>query len=428
MRTSLRYGAVVLLSASFVACGKKENEKKPEVPVRVSPAIRGSIRQIVTADAILYPKDQANIVPKISAPVRRFLVNRGAHVKQGQLLAELENRDLVAAETASRGQFGQAESNFRSTRAVAVPEADTKARADADAGRQALDAAQRLVESRQQLFKEGALPRKSVDEALVALALARAAADTTQQHLQALQAVGRDEQIKTAAAQVEAAKGQYESAQAQVAYSQIRSPIDGVVTDRPLYPGDMAAAGTPLMTVMDVSSVVARIAMAQDQAKSLKVGDEATIDSGDGGEPAAGKVTIVSPAVDPNSTTVQVWVEAKNPGGRFRAGTSVHVSIVAATIDGATVVPATALLPGEEGGTIVVIVDDKDTAHQKKVDVGVREGDLVQLIAGIEPGERVVTVGGLGLEDKAKVHVLKPGEKRPGEEEEKDDEKGDEKE
>ena len=59
--------------------------------MRVAPAIKGSIRLIVNADAVLYPRDQANIVPKISAPVRRFLVNRGDHVKQGQLLAELEN-------------------------------------------------------------------------------------------------------------------------------------------------------------------------------------------------------------------------------------------------------------------------------------------------------------------------------------------------
>ena len=65
--------------------------------MRVSPAIRGSIRNIITSDAVLFPRDQANVMPKISAPVRRFLVSRGDHVKQGQLLAELENRDLVAA-------------------------------------------------------------------------------------------------------------------------------------------------------------------------------------------------------------------------------------------------------------------------------------------------------------------------------------------
>jgi multidrug efflux pump subunit AcrA (membrane-fusion protein) len=118
---------------------------------------------------------------------------------------------------------------------------------------------------------------------------------------------------------------------------------------------------------------------------------------------------------------VQGWVQANNPGEKMRAGTSVHVAIVAATIDGAVLVPATALLPSDEGGTIVVTVDDKNVAHQKKVDVGAREADLAQITAGLEPGERVVTVGGLGLEDKAKVRVLKPGEKRPGEEADKDE-------
>jgi RND family efflux transporter MFP subunit len=302
-----------------------------------------------------------------------------------------------------------------------VPEAVTKAQTDADAARQSLDAAQKLLDSRQQLLKEGALARKSVDEAQVAYAQAKAQFETAQQHLQALQAVGKQEQINTAASQVESAKGQYQSAQAQVAYSQIKSPINGVVTDRPLYAGEMAAAGAPLLTVMDMSAVVARVSMAQDQAKDLKVGAEATLTAADGSEPVAGKVTVVSPAVDPNTTTVQVWVQADNPGGKLRAGTSVHVAIVAATIDGAVLVPASALLPSDEGGTIVMTVDDKNVAHQKKVDVGAREADLAQISAGLEPGERVVTVGGLGLEDKAKVRVLKPGEKRPGEEAEKDE-------
>ena len=100
--------------------------------MRVSPAIKGSIRLIVNADAVLFPRDQANIVPKISAPVRRFLVNRGDHVKQGQLLAELEARDLAAAAQESRGQYEQAQSNYRSTTAVGVPEQMTKAQTDVD--------------------------------------------------------------------------------------------------------------------------------------------------------------------------------------------------------------------------------------------------------------------------------------------------------
>jgi multidrug resistance efflux pump len=387
----------------------------------VAPAILGSIRNIITSDAVLFPRDQANVMPKISAPVQRFLVNRGDHVKRGQLLAVLENRDLVAAAQESKGQFGQAESNFR-TASAAVPEQVTKAQTDVDSARQQLDAAKKLLDNREQLFKDGALARKLVDDAQVAYAQAKGQFETAQQHLKALQDVGRQEQIRAAAAQVAAAKGHYESAQAQVGYSEVRSPITGAVTDRPVYAGEMANTGTPLVTVMDMSAIVARINMAQDQAKDVKAGDEATLTPSDGSEPVSGKVTIVSPAADLNSTTVQVWVQADNPGERLRAGQSVHVAIVAATIDDATLVPAAAVLPSDEGGTIALVVDDKDIAHERKIQIGVREPELVQVIAGVEAGERVVTLGGLGLADKAKVRVMKPGEKAPGEEAEKDEE------
>ena len=147
----------------------------------------------------------------------------------------------------------------------------------------------------------------------------------------------------------------------------------------------------------------------------------------DGDMPVTGKVIVVSPASDPNSTTVQVWVQADNPGERLRAGQSVHVSIVAATIESATLIPTTAILPNAEGETIVLVVDDKNIAHEKVVEIGAREPAMVQVTSGVEPGERVITVGGVGLEDKARVRVMKPGEKAAGEKEEKDDDDKDNK-
>ena len=426
MHTSIRFacGAALAVAAlPLVACTAKEAPPEAIVaPVKVAPAIKGSIREIVSVDAVLYPREQANIVPKISAPVKRFLVNRGDHVKQGQLLAELENRDLIGAAQESRGQFVQAESNYRSTATAGVPEQLTKAQTDVDAAREAMDAAKKLLDNRTVLFQQGALARKQVDEAQVGYAQAKAAFDSAQQHLQMLRSVGQQEQVKTAAAQVEAAKGRLDSAQAQVSYSEIRSPFAGVVTDRPLYPGELATTGAPLLTVMDVSKIVARINMAQDQAKSVTVGNEATLTPTDGGEPVSGKVTVVSPASDTNSTTVQVWVTADNPRERLRPGQSVHVSIVAATIDNATLIPAPAVLANPEGETIVLVVDDKDVAHETVVEIGAREPEMVQVLSGVKPGDRVVTVGGVGLEDKTKVRILKPGEKAPGEKDEKDDE------
>jgi len=166
---------------------------------------------------------------------------------------------------------------------------------------------------------------------------------------------------------------------------------------------------------MDLTRVVARANIPQDQATHLKVGDEATISQTGTSDEVSGKVIVVSPAVDPSSTTVQVWVQSTNPGEKLRPGASVHVSIVAETLADAVVVPAAALLPTAEGDTIVMVVGADSVAHERKIEVGVKEADKVQIVSGVKPGEHVIVVGGVGLEDGAKVRIEKPAEKAAAE-------------
>ncbi len=202
---------------------------------------------------------------------------------------------------------------YETTTAASLPEEIQKAEADEQQAKQALDAQEKVFESRQQLFDQGALPRKELDQSRVDITAARNQYAIAKKHLDSLMAIGKQQALKSAAGQLESAKGKYLGAQAQLSYSEIRSPIDGVVTDRPLYPGEMAAAGTPLLTVMDISSVIAKAHIPQDDAAALKVGDKGTMTVPGIDEPIEGKVTVVSPALDPNSTTVEVWLEAKNP-------------------------------------------------------------------------------------------------------------------
>ena len=199
--------ALALCLLPLAACSKKEEkEAEPIVPVQVTAVRLDSIRRIISADGVLFPLNQAGVTPKVSAPVRKFYVNRGDHVRQGQLLAVLENRDLAAAARESKGQYEQADANYKSTANATVPEEVTKAQSDLRAAKEALDAAQKLLENREKLFREGALARKQVDEAQVAYAQARSQYEQAQQHLSALQSVGKHEQIRGAAAQVEAAR------------------------------------------------------------------------------------------------------------------------------------------------------------------------------------------------------------------------------
>ena len=131
--------------------------------------------------------------------------------------------------------------------------------------------------------------------------------------------VARHEEVKGATGGFESAKGKYENAQAQLSYAQIYSPIAGIVADRSVFPGEMAVPGMPLLTIMDISSVIARVNVPQTQTNYVHVGQPARILAADGSE-AAGTVTVVSPALDPQGTTVEVWVQAANPGEKLRPG------------------------------------------------------------------------------------------------------------
>jgi multidrug efflux pump subunit AcrA (membrane-fusion protein) len=365
------------------------------------------MERVVTAEAVLFPLQQASINPKISAPVQKFLAQRGDHVHTGQLLAVLEDADLRASALESKEMYDQAQATYTTTLNATIPQDLTKAKADVESARQALDAAKKVLQSRENLFRQGAIAQKMVDDARVADVQAQAQFDTANEALRTMQSVGRVEQTKSAQAQVQAAKAHYQSVAAQVSYAEIRSPINGVIADRPLNIGEMASPGSPLFSIVDISSVVARANVPAQQAALLRAGQPATI-SGPGGD-LTGKITVVSPAVDPSTTTLQVWVQAANPGEKLKLGSTVHVSMNAGEIPDAIVVPVAALLASDEGGEKVMIAGSDGLAHEQKVEVGLRSGDNVQILSGVKPGDKVITQGGLGLDDKAKIEIAKAG-------------------
>jgi RND family efflux transporter MFP subunit len=278
--------------------------------------------------------------------------------------------------------------------------------------KQSLDSAQKLFDNRTVLFKEGAISAKDLDDASVALTQAQNTYELAQKQFD----------LKVAESQVNAAKGDTASAEAQFGYTKLVSPIDGVVTDRPFYAGETPGAGLPVITVMDLSQVVARAHVSQMEATSLKAGNPATITVPGIAAPVKGKITQVSPSVDPNSTTVEVWVQAPNPKGELRPGQSVKVAMISETVKETVVIPVAALLTTTEGSNSVITLDADNVPHKQKVKVGIRDGQSVQVTDGLSGGERVVTVGAFELNNeddpvlaKTKIQVQAP--KMPEEDE-----------
>lgn len=390
-------------------CRKEEKEKDPVVTVQVTPAKRATISQTVSAEAVVYPLQQATVAPKITSTIKEFLVQRGSRVKKGQLLAVLENKDLAAAVEASKGDFEQAEANYVTTVNAGLPQQIQKAELDAAAAKAAFDAQQKVYDSRKELFQQGALPQRDFDAATVALAQARSQNEQAQRQLADLQRLGKEQALKAAQGSRLSAEGKYRGAEAQFSYSEIRSPIDGYVTDRPLYVGDLAAANQPMLTVMDTSRLIAKSHIAQSDAALLKAGNPAELKVAGLDEPIKGRVSLVSPALDPGSTTIEVWVEAVKPNGALKPGMTVEISMVAKTVKDALVVPTPAVFRNNEGANYVVIAGSDGHAHVKTIQVGAHNAEFSQVESGVNTGESIISSGGYALPDNTQIKIEAPG-------------------
>ena len=397
--------AIALGLVSIAGCSKAESTPAPLVTVQAEHPEAGTIVEHIPADAVLAPVAQAAIVPKITAPVRRFYVQRGSHVKAGQLLATLENRDLAAAALDNRGSYTAAQAAYATATQAQVPEDYQKAQLDEAQAKANLELNQSIVKARKQLFAEGAIPGRDLDTAQAALVQAQAAYDTAARHLESQKSVSRKASLEAAKGQLASAEGKYQGAEAQVAYSEIRSPIAGFVTDRPLFAGETVAAGSTLLTVMDTSALLAKIHLAQQLAQQMKVGDAATVTVPGVADPVPAKVALISPALDPGSTTVEIWLRIDNKKGTLKVGTPVHASIVGRQAPQALIVPSSALLTAQDGSKSVMVVGADGAAHSKPVGVGITDDGRVQIISGLTACDMVITSGNYALDEGTKVKV-----------------------
>ena len=404
-RAAAFFTAIAAILCIATGCSKDEKEKEPVVSVQTTPAQRAPISQVISAEAVVYPLEQATVAPKISSTIKKFYVQRGARVKKGQLLAELENKDLSAAAESTKGDFEQADANYVTTVDASLPQQIQKAQLDAVAAKSNFEAQQKVYESRKELFQQGAIPRKDLDSAEVAFLQARSQNEQAQKQLADLQRVGKEQTLKSVKGSRASAEGRMRGAEALLSYSRITSPIDGVVTDRPLFEGDLATANQPLLTVMNTSRLIAKAHIAQSEAA---VGNPAELKIPALEGPVKGRVSLVSPALDPGSTTIEVWVEASKPDQALKPGMTVQLSMTAKTVKDALVVPTPAIYKNPEGTDYVLLVGSDGHARLKTVQVGVRNAEFTQIVSGVAAGDPVISSGGYGLPDNTQVKIETP--------------------
>src|SRR6059036_863543 len=236
----------------------------------------------------------------------------------------------------------------------------------------ALTSAERAYARAVRLAQAGILPQKDSDQAAADVAQAQVAAVTAR----------RAQQLAT-----------------------LRAPLAGVVTRMTAVLGAAVDANQPLVEVADVAALDAVFNVSPAQAAQIHAGDSVhvTAGEGEGGEVVGqGTVTAVGAAVDSSSRAVAVRARIGRPARPLRIGESVFGRIVTAVHARAVTVPVAALVPSGDGFQVFV-VDSGGVARARTVTVGARSQSLAEILAGLTPGETVVTTGAYGIEDGTKI-------------------------
>jgi HlyD family secretion protein len=406
--------------------GESEAEVTPVVSVKVAKAERGSIAAQVVAVGTIWPREKADVAAKVSAQIKKMALLKNKVVRAGEVIAQLESRDLQAQRAEAIAALNQARAEEQSLITGQIPKTNAEDQKALNDARAKVNNARRLYERRRELYAQGGISQKDLEAAQLDLTTADDELRLEEQTV-ALRGRSLNPNDRTlAAAKTAQAQQHLATLDAQLSYATIRSPMTGIVTDQYQYEGEFATAGGKLVTIADTSTVIVKAPFADTVAAELKPGDAASVVPTDtSAEEMKGQITLLSRSSDPTNRTVEVWVTLANGAGKLRANGAAQVTVMANSKNDAITVPASAVTleaSNADEGT-VMIVDAKSVARERKVTVGVHSGDKIEITEGLQEGDTVVIEGNFALPDGTKVEIATDEEKK--EEGDKDEDKKD---
>lgn len=365
MKMMSRWAGAAVLGLVVAGCGG--DDKAAEAPAAAPPAVQigaesvstARLEEIRTGPAIsgqLSAATQATVRAEVGGSLLRLTAQEGETVRKGQVLAEISARDLRDAVSSAD---------------VAVSSAET-----------ALKTTQTEAERTARLVEGGALAQRDLDTSRNAVA--------------------------NAESQLAAARARAASARSQLGDTVVRAPIDGVVSARPANSGDVVSTGTPLYTIIDPSSMRLEASVPSDQIGGLKVGAPVAFSVRGYDDSFTGTIERISPAADPATRQVPIFVSIPNTGGRLIAGLYAEGRIET-TARRALVVPGTAVDTTSASPTITRVVGGK--AERVTVTLGLRDRDSerVEVTSGLADGDVVLIGAARGVTPGTPVTIERPG-------------------
>mgnify|MGYP001827290935 FL=1 len=209
--------------------------------------------------------------------------------------------------------------------------------------------------------------------------------------------------------EMEALEASYNLARLELDYTQIRAPIDGVVSNRYVRLGNTVSVNDPVFEVTSLDPLVAYLHVPEREYRNIREGQIVGIDiDALAGQRIVAAVTRVSPVVDPNTGTFKITIEISDEQRRIKPGMFGRISIVYDQHVNVLQVPRSAILE-DDGETSVFVVED-DKAMRRQVVTGYSNAGKIEVVEGLTDDDQVITVGQIGLKDEALVTIINESE------------------
>jgi membrane fusion protein, multidrug efflux system len=353
----------LLLVLLAIGCSKGDPQangkggRKLEYPVQVAPLEKRHVQYAVTAPGSIDAFQQVQITARVAGAVDRVSFVEGQNVKEGDVLATIESDRYQVAVDQAKASLAKAQATQKSQEAQLARRTAT------------------------QTTNPGLIPGEEIEQ--------------------------HETSVETAKADVAAATQALRVAQLNLRDSMVRAPIAGIVQTRTVQTGQYLQPGAVLATIIQRDPMLLRFAVSEQDAPRLKTGMQATLALRESAHTYSAKITLVAGAADMQTRLVPVTAQIDETDHQYwlRPGAFCEVSVPIGDARDAIVVPTMSVQPTEKGN-VVYVIDEKNIAHAKVVELGMHTPDgNVEVTRGVTEGESVVVRGIEPLTEGAPVEV-----------------------
>jgi cobalt-zinc-cadmium efflux system membrane fusion protein len=377
--------------------GKSQNGKsgasQPKPKIKIIPVEQREQKRMVEAVGSLFAYDEVTVSSEAEGRVEEVMADVGDRVGKGQALARVSPVEFQLAVDQQQAALRQARARLGLTETDGELK-DARQAAEVKKAAADLTDAEQKYRRAQSLLETGVIPRQQYDEAEARYKAAKATYDLAMQ------------QVENLRASMQQTQASLNLANKRLRDTQIRAPFAGHIKAREVTTGQYLKVQTPVMTIVNVDPLRARLSVPEKMSPWVRVGREVKLSlEAFPGREFMGRISRINPSVDEKNRTFEIEALVANRSGELKPGSFVKATIQSDKVDQILAIPynATAYL----FGAYKVFVIQGETIKEREVKLGDRLGDLVEIIEGLQAGEKIaISLGSPQLKDGMEVEIV----------------------